>query len=251
MSDLHERIAEAHGGLERWARAERILATLSMGGAEFVYHLQPHPLEQVDVSVDLRAQRVTFSPYPEPGQTGVFDPVRVWIQDDAGQCLRERSAPGRTARSLRHWFFWDPLDVLFVAGLTVWYGVAAPFLASRSGAEREPLEPVNMEEGARERLKVNLPADVPLPAREQVLHADRRGLLRRMDYAPAAYAGVFRLGHVLQEHHAYGGLVVATRQDLYPCLPSGQLWRLTRLAWMHLDDVAVIDRAQEAVRRRG
>ena len=98
MTDLHERIAEAHGGLERWGRAERVMATVSMGGAEFLYHLQPRPLDQVDASVDLRGNRVTLSPFPEIGYTGVFDPVRVWVQDESGHCLDERSAPGRVAR---------------------------------------------------------------------------------------------------------------------------------------------------------
>ena len=249
MTELHDRIAEAHGGLDRWARVERVLATASLGGAEFLYHLQPRPLDQVDVSIDLRRCRITLSPFPVAGRSGVFEPARVWIQEDSGACVEERAAPGRVARSLRHWFFWDALDVLYVSGLTLWHAVAAPFLASRSGVQREPLEPTDTSAGPLHRLRVQLPGDLPLPAQEQVLHADARGLLRRMDYSPAAYGGALRLGHLMDSHQACDGLVVATRQVMYPCLPSGQLWRLTRLAWINLDDVAVLDRA-EAVPNR-
>lgn len=250
MTELHERIAEAHGGLDRWGRVERVLATASLGGSEFLYHLQPRPLEQADVSVDLRLCRVTVSPFPTAGRSGVFEPSRVFTQDDQGQCLEERAAPGLVARSLRHWFVWDSLDVLYVVGLTLWHAVAAPFLACRSGTERKLLEPSDTVDGPRQRLRIRLPGDLPLPAREQMLHADPRGLLRRMDYSPVAYGGALRLGHLLEDHQACDGLVVATRQVMYPCLPNGQIWRLTRLAWINLDDVAVLDREPVAVSNR-
>jgi len=239
MSDL-ERVIEAHGGRERWQGTARLLAKLSLGGMEFLTHLQPRPLREAEVTLDPRAFRATCSPYPAPGQVGVFDPACVRIEDEGGHALSERAAPGRIARSLRHWFLWDSLDVLFVTGMTLWHSLLLPLLLTRSGIACETLAPVAGEQGRLQRMALHFPADLPLPAPRQILHVDGAGLIRRLDYAPVAWGSVVRVAQVLDGHESVDGRIIATRQSVHVCLPGGHVLRGSRLAWLEVSDVRAV-----------
>lgn len=239
MTDL-DRVIDAHGGRERWQRMARLLATLSLGGMEFVAHFQPRPLREVEVTLDPRAFQVTCTPFPEAGQVGVFDPRRVRLEDDSGTALSERPAPGRINRSLRHWFLWDSLDVLFVSGVTLWHSLLLPLLLARSGVAHESLGSMETEDGRWHRFDVHFPADLPLPAPRQTLYVDAAGLIRRVDYAPLAYGSVVRVAQLLHEHESVGGRIIATRQTLHPCLPGGYVVRASRLAWLEVSDLQAV-----------
>ncbi len=233
MSDLCDRIIEAHGGRDRWLGTGRLMASLSMGGSTFASHLQPRPLRDVEVTADLRSFRLVLSPYPRPGETGVVEPSRVCIQADDGSAIAERCAPGTVTRSLRHWLVWDSLDVLFVAGVMLWQAMLFPWLLTRSGVIEEPLA----GERRPRALDLHLPGDLPLIAYRQIWHAGATGLVERADYALEAYAGWLRVSHMMSDYEAFDGLVLPTRQTLYPCLPTARPWKGTRLAWLALDDM--------------
>lgn len=239
MGDL-DRVIEAHGGRERWQGTARLLATLSLGGMEFVTHLQPRPFRGVEVTLDPRAFRVTCTPFPGPGQVGVFDPARVRVEEEDGTALNERPAPGRITRSLRHWFLWDSLDVLFVSGMTLWHSLLLPLLLTRSGIAHEALGPVTGDQGRLQRIEVHFPADLPLPAPQQTLYVDGAGLIRRVDYAPVAWGSVVRVAQLLEGHESVDGRIIATRQNVHACLPGGHVLRTSRLAWLEVSDLRVV-----------
>lgn len=239
MSDLRERMIQAHGGRQRWLEVARVMANLDMGGWEFFQHLQPRPFRDVEVSVDTRSRRVTFTPFPRSGEVGIFEPERVRIEDRSGEVLQDRTSPGAVTRSPRHWLVWDNLDLLYVAGVTVWQALLLPFLLAREGVVDEPLAAVPGVDRPVDRIDVSFPDDQPLPALRQVVYADRTGIVNRIDYSPAAYGGLIRVGQVLSRHEVFEGRVLACRQTLYPCLPAGALWRPTRLCWLALDDVSI------------
>ncbi|PWG61972.1 hypothetical protein [Sediminicurvatus halobius] len=239
MSDL-DRVIDAHGGRERWQGMSRLLATLSLGGMEFVAHFQPRPFREVEVTLDPRAFRVTCTPFPNPGCVGVFDPQRVRLEDEDGGALEERAAPARIARSLRHWFLWDSLDVLYVSGMTLWHSLLLPLILARSGVACEPLGPVTTDAGRWQRYDVRFPADLPLPAAQQTLYTDGAGVIRRVDYAPVTYGSVMRVAQLLEGHESVDGRIIATRQTLHPCLPGGYVVRASRLAWLEASDLRVV-----------
>ncbi|HKJ94077.1 MAG TPA: hypothetical protein VKA32_00440 [Gammaproteobacteria bacterium] len=251
MSELRERIIEAHGGRARWSRVERLMATMSLGGGKFLYHLQPRPLRDVEVGLEPARCRVTIAPFFGEGVQGVFDPQRVWTESATGEVLSERRAPGPVIRSPRHWFGWDELDVLFVVGLTAWHALLFPWLLSRSGLADEPLEP--LDDGGRrlDRLDVWLPADLPLPSPRQTVCADVKGLVQRIDYGPQAYASWIRIGHLMAEHESVDGLILPTEQTLYPLMINQQPWRATRFMWLRFDDLSAALSEPVQARRPG
>jgi hypothetical protein len=233
-----DRMIEAHGGHERWRGISRIMATLSMGGLEFVSHMQPRPLRNVEVAADARNTRLTLSPFPERGQSGVFEASRVYIQDEDDAVISERPAPGTVTRSLRHWMLWDTLDVLFVTGITAWQALLFPWLLARTGVNPQPAPPGSVDSSRC--VRVSFPADLPLVAHEQVFHAGSTGLVERIDYAPEAYAGWLRVCHLMEDFDVFDGLVLPARQSLYPCLPNAKPWRGARMAWLTLDDLRAV-----------
>lgn len=232
MTELKHRMVEAHGGHQRWRRVSGLMATVSLGGTEFLSHLQPQPLLNVEVSLDLRACRITLAPFPRHGQIGVFEPSRVCIEADDGGLFESRAAPGTVTRSMRHWLVWDTLDVLFVAGVTLWQCLLFPWLLARSGTNEE-----TNADSAETAATIRFAADLPLVAHEQRFVTDAMGVVQRIEYAPVAYGGWLRVSQVMDRYEAIDGLLLPTRQALHPLLPGGRPWSATRLAWVELDDL--------------
>ncbi len=233
-------MVDAHGGEDRWRSVRQVMACVTMGGMEFTSRFQFGPLRNVEVTVNTGSPDVLFTDFPQPGQSARFQPSRVWIEDATGQVIDERTAPGAVFRSVRHWFVWDSLDVVYYCGMSLWQALCLPFTLLRSGCELEALEPLEAADaGDRrlERLRVVFPADVPSFAPEQVFHADVAGLVQRVDCAPRLYGSWLRVAQVMDEFETQDGLVYATRRRIYPCLPSGATVPAMPLGWMDLDDV--------------
>ena len=247
MTTLLERIIEAHGGEERWRQVGDILARVSMGGMEFASRMQGAPLRDVEVTVTASTPAVSLSEWPGEGRSGHFTPSRVWVEAADGSLVAERSAPGATFRTLRHWLWWDELDVLYYCGMSLWQALCQPFSLLRSGCELEEIDPVDLAGERWHCLRVVFPADVPSLSPDQLLYADAAGLLHRIDYAPSLYGAFWRVAQALEDHDVFDGFVHATRRRVFPCMPNGQMLRATRLAWLHLDDVSVVRRTERIV----
>ncbi len=239
MTELRDRIIEAHGGEAGWARVQQVMARVSMGGVEFTSRFHPTPLRDVEVTASTAAPIVSFAPFPMEGHTGHFQPSRVWVEDAGGAVQAERAAPGATFRTLKHWFWWDHLDLLYYCGLTLWQAMVLPFTLLRSGCDLEELSPVESPEGRLYRLRVALPADVPGFASEQIFHADASGLVRRVEYAPQLYGAWMRVVQMLDGYEPCDGLMCATRRRIHPLLAGGSVMEALSLGWLHLDDVSL------------
>ncbi|MCC5813013.1 MAG: hypothetical protein JJU06_21825 [Ectothiorhodospiraceae bacterium] len=239
MSELRDRIIEAHGGAAGWDRIRQIMARVSMGGMEFTSRFHPTPLRDVEVIAHAASPMVSFSPFPAAQQTGFFLPSRVWVEQPDGGLHAERAAPGATFRSFKHWFWWDHLDLLYYCGLTLWQALMLPFTLLRSGCELEELASLETSEGRLRRLRVVLPADVPGFAPEQIFHADASGLVRRVEYAPQLYGSWVRVVQVLEGYEPCSGLMCSTRRRIHPVIAGGSVLESVPLGWMHLDDLGV------------
>ncbi|MCC5856547.1 MAG: hypothetical protein JJT90_00175 [Ectothiorhodospiraceae bacterium] len=240
MTELRKRIIEAHGGEARWRAVQQVMACVSMGGMEFTSRFQVNPLRSVELSIRTASPDVAFADYPASRQVARFQPSRVWVEDAGGGVLMERTAPGAVFRSLRHWFLWDTLDVVYYCGMTLWQALCLPFSLLRSGCELEELEPVDLGDEHLQRLRVVLPADIPSFAPEQIFHVDGTGLVRRVDYAPNLYGSWMRVAQLMDGFETVDGLVLATRRRIHVALPNGGIMPGIPLGWMDLDDVGFV-----------
>jgi hypothetical protein len=163
-----------------------------------------------------------LSPYPKPGQRGVFDRGAARIETEEGEVLSERANPRAEIRSLRRNFWWDNLDLLYFAGYALWNYMSAPFMFTRPGfelTEREAWE----ENGERWRgVHVVFPDDIPTHSREQDFYFDEKGLLRRLDYTAEVFGSWAKAAHYCWDHEEFSGLIVPTRRKAVPRRRNGK-----------------------------
>ncbi|RFA31193.1 hypothetical protein CAI21_00635 [Alkalilimnicola ehrlichii] len=201
--------------------------------------MHPNPLRDVEVTVAVAEPALSFNGYPRAGTVGYFSSERVWIEDEAGKTVQARDNSAPSSRSFRNWFAWDELDVLYYASHLLWQTLSLPALLLRSELHTERLPPQYAYGSRWYRLLARYPETMPVLSREQTLYTDAAGLVHRLDYRSSLYGGWMGLAQLWEGHETFSGAVFPTRQTLHPYLLGGQVWRLTALVWLELNDISL------------
>jgi hypothetical protein len=219
MAALLDRVLEAHGGRERWARATRIAARVRSGGLLVRTRFPGHGRAEYRIEVEVGRPRATAVPFPRPGRRAVFERGRVRIETDGGEVVESRADPrsrffGRAG--LRRNLRWDPLDATYFAGYALWNYLNTPWLLAGAGVQTREIEP--WEAGGRRwrRLAARFPAGLDTHSPEQVFYFDDDGLLRRHDYVAEVVGGWARAAHMCDRHVEAGGLTFPARRRVHP-----------------------------------
>src|SRR6516162_4602624 len=93
MNELLGRILDAHGGMDRWDRYEKVHATIVTGGGLFPLKGVPQDRSPRRVTAWLHEERSSVSPYGAPDQRTMFTPNRIAIEKLDGAVVAERYAP--------------------------------------------------------------------------------------------------------------------------------------------------------------
>src|ERR1035438_8522413 len=93
MNELLAKVVEAHGGLERWKRYERVDATIVSGGGFFPLKGVLQDPDPRRMTVWLHEERSSLVPYGGPDQRAVFTPERIAVEKLDGTVVAERYAP--------------------------------------------------------------------------------------------------------------------------------------------------------------
>jgi hypothetical protein len=205
---LAEKMIKAHGGMAAWEQAESVSLDMHGGGLLLVSKRQPRTMKDVTVTVATTGQRTTITPYPKPGQRGVFEHGSVRIESDAGEVLERRDDPRPLFRRFRRQLRWDDLDLLYFSGYALWNYVSVPFVLLRDGYKLEAKD--------AKTLTVTFPEGVDTHCRTQRFQLDEKGLLRRHLYTAEPVGRWARSVHVASEHRGFGGLVFPTKRRVYP-----------------------------------
>jgi hypothetical protein len=227
---------EAHGGARRWARVEEVVFRARSGGFALVSKGRRRDVREFTARISARSPRTTIEQWPQRGQRGVYEPERVWIEDEAGTVLRERRDPRAAFRGRRN-LWWDRLDLLHFAGYALWGYMTQPFLFAGPGFAVRELEPWDERGEPRRRLHVTFPDSVPAHSREQVFHFDEQLRIRRNDYTAEVFGGWAKGAHYTDDHREFGGLLYPTRRRVYPRAPSGRPLPFPVLVRIDLDSV--------------
>jgi len=94
VNDLLKLAIERHGGLPRWEQVSRFRVAASITGAIWALKGKPGLLDGVVLEGETRAQRLTITPFPRPGQYATWYPYRQTIEttDGVGRPLRTSNA---------------------------------------------------------------------------------------------------------------------------------------------------------------
>ena len=241
MSALLDDAIAAHGGLDRWQRVRGLRLTVRIGGAILASRLTTPRRRTLETFVDTARPRVTFSPFPRAGHTGIFDGDHVRIENAAGAVVAAREIRRRPdGRPGRRWP-WTDLDVLYFFGYAMWNYSVIPYVFRWPGFDSREGAPWRERDGeVRRRLHVVYPAAFPTHCREQTMYFDEAGLLRRLDYTADVFGPIARGAHYCHAHRAFDGLVFPTHRVVWWRLPSGQPLRIASVMEGWVDNVTPV-----------
>jgi hypothetical protein len=223
-----------------------VAAHLRLGGIAFPLRFQRGALADYTGEVSTREPQAVLSPYPEPGQRGVFERDRVRIESDDGALIAERADP-RAAFGGRRNLWWDDLDLLYFAGYALWGYVGAPFIFTRPGYLVEEEEPWREGDETWEGIRVTFPADVPAHSRQQSYWFGSDGLIRRNDYTAEVFGGWAKAAHYCWDYREFGGFMVPTRRRAMPRAGRRPV-RFVTMVSIAIDDVRARPSADGAQR---
>ncbi|MGY4347125.1 hypothetical protein ACVWXM_003592 [Bradyrhizobium sp. GM7.3] len=152
MTKLSELAIEAHGGLQRWNQFEQVAADLQQGGVLWSLKGEPETLQQTTVTVGLRQEWASHSPFGAERRRSRFEPGRVALEAADGTVLDELRDPRSSFAGHTLQTPWTDLQLAYFAGCAMWTYLNTPFVLAWPGVEAEELEPVRTNDGLWRRL---------------------------------------------------------------------------------------------------
>src|SRR6266542_1166656 len=99
VNDLLQLAVNAHGGMERWGQISRFRAAASITGAIWALKGKPGLLDDVVLEGETRDQRLTITPFPQPGRYATWEPYRQAIETTEGVLVAEPRPRGIVRRA--------------------------------------------------------------------------------------------------------------------------------------------------------
>jgi hypothetical protein len=237
MTDLLEKVIEAHGGLERWNQLDSVSAHLIQGGALWGLKGQSGVLDDVVVTARLHEERASHRPFGAPGRHSSFTPERVAIEDENGEVLESLDQPRASFAGHTLETPWNNLQLAYFVGTAMWTYLTQPFTFAMPGFETSELEPWE-EAGQRwRRLRVIWPSKLATHSTEQTLYFNDAGHIARHDYNVEISGGT-PAAHYLSDYTEIAGISVPTKHRIFPRNPDGQSLSEALVVSIDLSEIA-------------
>ena len=220
MDDLLKLAVTGHGGMHRWEQLSHFRAIVSISGSIWAGKGKPGLLDRVALEGDLRDQRLTITPFPQPGRCATWEPSRQTIETADGVLVGERRDPAATFIGTTRGSQWDEFEVAHFASEANWNYFAAPFIFTRGDFVTEESWPWREDGQVWRTLLVTYPESVVADARQQTYYFDHAGLLRRLDCALDSLGGGPAV-HYPSRYRDFDGIMVPTCRRVYVRSPSG------------------------------
>ena len=141
MNKLLARIVEAHGGLDRWRRFNRVEATIVTGGAFWGMKNLTQDQDPRRMTVSLHEERASVAPFGDPDWHTEFTPDRIANVRSNGVVVAERHDPRTSFARHEMTTPWDPLHRAYFNGYAPWTYPTTPFLLTMDGVQVTEWEP--------------------------------------------------------------------------------------------------------------
>jgi hypothetical protein len=236
VNSLLEKVLEAHGGLERWQRFERVDATIVSGGGFFALKGIVQDADPRATTAWLHQERLSLQPYGAPDQRSVFTPDRVAVEKLDGSILAERFAPKDSFAGHQMHTQWDPLHRAYFNGEALWTYLATPFLLAMDGVAVEEIEPWQEEHERWRVLRARFPGSIETHSQVQDFFFDETFMLRRHDYQ-VNIAGGFPAAQLTSGHMRIEGIVLPTTRRAYTRGPDRRPVLDMLMVWIDLSEI--------------
>jgi hypothetical protein len=219
MNDLLDSIIDAHGGMDRWNRYEKVDATIVSGGGIFTLKGMPQDSNPRRMTVWLHEERSSVLPYGAPDQRTMFTPERIAIEKLDGTLVAERHAPKDSFAGHQMSTPWDPLHRAYFNGEALWTYLTTPFLLAMDGVRVEEAE--SWREGSEmwRVLRAYFPGSIETHSFVQDFFFGEDLMLRRHDYS-VNIAGGFAAAQLTSGYAVANGIRLPTNRRAYPRGPD-------------------------------
>src|SRR6516162_6951737 len=212
MHELLGQILNAHGGIDRWNKYEKVEATIVSGGGFF-------PLKGVIQDADprrmtawLHEERSSVFPYGAPDQRTMFTPQRIAIEKlDGTTIVAERSDPKDSFAGHQMSTPWDALHRAYFNGEALWTYMTTPFLLAMDGVAVEEVEPWREGADTWRVLRAHFPGSIETHSLVQEFFFDANLELRRHDYC-VNIAGGFKAAQLTSDYAIANGIRFPTKR---------------------------------------
>jgi hypothetical protein len=236
MSDLFDRVLEAHGGLERWRGFAEVRATIVTGGELFeIKGLAQDPAPR-RMTVALHHEWASVTPFGAPDQRTAFTADRIAIEKLDGRVVAERTKPRASFNGHDLTTPWDPLHRAYFNGYALWIYLTTPFLLALPGVAVSEIDPIEEDGEVWPGLQADFPAEIATHSRLQEFYFGPDHLLRRHDYR-VDVAGGFPAAQYVGEITEAGGIRLPTRRRAYLADTAGRPIRDRLMVAIDLSDV--------------
>ena len=214
MNDLLANILDAHGGIARWNRYEKMVATIVSGGGFFPLKgvLQDSSLRQM--TVWLREERSSVFPYGASDQRSMFTPERIAIEKVDGTIVTERRSPRDSFAGHQMSTPWDQLQRAYFNGEALWTYLTTPFLLAMDSVQVEETELWRECAETWRVLRAYFPASIETHSLIQDFFFGEDLMLRRHDYQ-VNIAGGFAASQLTSDYVTANGIRLPTKRRAY------------------------------------
>lgn len=207
---------------------------MSAGGFLFTAKRVP-PQSDAHLTINTRSPETTLHDYPAPGRRAVLRGTdRVEILDEAGDVIEIRHDPRAYFRATP-WKPWDAINFAYFCGYAMWNYLTLPFLLLSPGVQVRSV----CRGPERIVLDVRFPPGIPTHSRDQRLHFDGAGRLRRHDYTAEVVGGWASAVHLCSDYRMFDGLWLPATRRVYPRGPFGRPLPGPTLVAVDIHDVRI------------
>jgi hypothetical protein len=235
---MHELLAaaiKAHGGIDRWREFRTVKATLVSGG-ELLDRKAPQSPEPRHMTVSMREQFASVTPFGAPDRRTAYTPGRVAIETLDGSLVSERANPREAFAGHDLDTPWDPLHRAYFNGYTQWIYLNAPFMLAMPGIQVEEAEPLQQKDEVWRALRVTLPSNVASHSTIQTFYFGDDFLMRRHDYN-LDVAGGQNVAHYTYDITESNGLSLPRRRRAYLCDDAYNVLHNRLLIWIDYSEI--------------
>ena len=222
MNDLLSSVIQAHGGLERWNRFEKVEATIVSGGAFWGMHGLVQGPEPRHMTVWLHEERASVQPFGAPDQRTSFMPHRIAIEKTDGTIVAERHEPRAVFDRRTMTSPWDALDRAYFNGYALWTYLTTPFLLTTAGVEVTEIEPWREDGETWRVLRARFPELIETHSAIQDFFFGDDFLLRRHDY-DVDISGRFPGAQLVFDYVEADGIRLPSKRRAYERSPDRHL----------------------------
>ena len=214
MNDLVADVLEAHGGLRRWKRHQRLTATIVTGGGLWGLKGLVQDSTPRTMRVALHEELASVAPFGKPEWRTAFAAGRVAIETLRGDLVQERMDPRASFAGHAMNSPWDPLQRAYFNGYAMWTYLTTPFFMALPGFEVSEIDPWQEGDEAWRGLRVRFPDHIASHSKEQTFYFGPDLLLRRHDYH-VDVAGGFAAAQYLHDIVDVDGLKFPSKRRAY------------------------------------